>query len=110
MLTYPKNLEGSITIIGEKGTAKLGGVAVNNIEEWIFNAYAEEDKEVELSNYTPDNVYGYGHTGYYADVICVLLNDLEPKTSGKEGRKSLELICAIYESANTHKEIILSEV
>ena len=36
MLTYPKNLEGSITILGEKGTVRIGGVAVNEIQHWEF--------------------------------------------------------------------------
>jgi UDP-N-acetyl-2-amino-2-deoxyglucuronate dehydrogenase len=65
MLTYPKNFEGSITIIGEKGTVKVGGVAVNKIEKWEFDEYDDDDRIAMDSNYVPPNVYGFGHNPYY---------------------------------------------
>lgn len=107
MLTYPKNLEGSITIIGENGTVRIGGVAVNKIEHWEFKDYDDDDKLVELSAYNPPNVYGFGHTGYYRNAIDVLKNRAEPDIDGREGRKSLELILAIYKSAREGKSIPL---
>lgn len=99
MLVYPKNLEGSITIIGEKGTVKVGGVAVNKFEKWDFAEYDDDDKLVAESNYEPPNVYGFGHTAYYRNVLDVLQGKCEPNTDGRSGRKSLELILAIYKSA-----------
>ena len=99
MLVYPKNLEGSVTIIGEKGTVKLGGVAVNKFEKWEFAEYDDDDKLVVESNYEPPNVYGFGHTAYYRNVLDVLQGKCEPDTDGRSGRKSLELVLAIYESA-----------
>ncbi len=99
MLVYPKNLEGSITIIGEKGTVKVGGVAVNKFEKWEFAEYDDDDKLVTESNYEPPNVYGFGHTAYYRNVLDVLQGKCEPNTDGRSGRKSLELILAIYKSA-----------
>ncbi|PKM52338.1 MAG: oxidoreductase [Firmicutes bacterium HGW-Firmicutes-7] len=99
MLTYPKNYEGSITIIGEKGTAKVGGVAINNIEKWEFEDVDEDDKLVASSNYEPPNVYGFGHTGYYENILEVLKGNAEPSTDGREGKKSLELIIGIYKSS-----------
>lgn len=107
MLTYPKNLEGSITILGEKGTVKLAGIAVNKIDHWEFEDYDDDDKLVETTAYTPTNVYGFGHTGYYTNVINVLLGKEEPNTDGRDGRKSLELIQAIYMSARDGKKITL---
>lgn len=107
MLTYPKNFEGSITILGEKGTVKVGGVAVNKIEKWEFEEYDDDDKQIEQSNYNPPNVYGFGHLAYYHNVLNVLKGQQEPNTDGRSGRKSLELILAIYKSSQTGKKIAL---
>jgi len=107
MLTFPKNFEGSITILGEKGTVKIGGVAVNKMEKWEFEDYDDDDKQIEQSNYTPPNVYGFGHLAYYHNVLDVLKGKQEPNTDGRSGRKSLELILAIYKSSQTGKKIAL---
>ncbi|HUQ99010.1 MAG TPA: Gfo/Idh/MocA family oxidoreductase [Gemmatimonadaceae bacterium] len=107
MLTYPKNLEGSLTILGEKGTAKIGGTAVNKVEHWIFADKDPDDDRIELATTNPPNVYGYGHEGYYRNVLAVLRGEATPDTDGRAGRKSLELILGIYESAKTGKEVPL---
>jgi UDP-N-acetyl-2-amino-2-deoxyglucuronate dehydrogenase len=107
MLTYPKNYEGSITILGEKGTVKIGGIAVNMIEKWEFEDYDDDDKIVIESNYNPPNIYGFGHLGYYQNVVKVLEGTQEPDTDGRGGRKSLELNLAIYKSSQTGKRIAL---
>ena len=107
MLTFPRNLEGSITILGETGTVKVGGTAVNRIETWQFADYDDDDKAVETSNYTPPSVYGHGHVGYYRNVLAVLRGEAQPDTDGRAGRKSLELILGIYESAKTGREVPL---
>jgi len=107
MLTYPKNFEGSVTILGEKGSAKVGGVAINRIEKWDFEDYDDDDKLIEDSNYTPPNVYGLGHLPYYKNVVAALKGEREPDTDGRGGRKSLELILAIYQSARTGKRVSL---
>lgn len=99
MLTYPKNLEGSITVLGEKGTVKIGGVAVNEIQQWQFANEAPQDSEVANSSYATTSVYGFGHPLYYANVIGTLRGQCQPETDGREGLKSLELLCAIYRSA-----------
>ena len=72
MLTYPKNMEGSITIIGEKGTVRLGGVAVNAIEHWEFEDKKDYDSQIEDVNYETTSVYGFGHPLYYKNIIDVL--------------------------------------
>ncbi|HAN41231.1 MAG TPA: Gfo/Idh/MocA family oxidoreductase [Candidatus Cloacimonetes bacterium] len=107
MLTYPKNFEGSITIIGEKGTVKVGGVAVNKIEHWEFEEYDDDDRIVMDTNYQPPNIYGFGHNPYYRNVIDVLLGRDTPSTDGRDGRKSVEIIQAIYLSAKTGQRISL---
>jgi UDP-N-acetyl-2-amino-2-deoxyglucuronate dehydrogenase len=101
MLTYPKNLEGSLTILGEKGSVKVGGTAVNKIEQWLFADYDDDDKLIDAVSTNPPTVYGFGHEGYYRNVVAVLNAQGTPDTDGREGRKSLELILAIYESART---------
>jgi UDP-N-acetyl-2-amino-2-deoxyglucuronate dehydrogenase len=105
VLTYPRNLEGSITLLGEKGSVKIGGTAVNRVEHWAFADYDDDDKLVEAANTTPPNVYGFGHEGYYRNVLAVLRGEAKAETDGRAGRKSLELILGIYESAKTGREV-----
>jgi UDP-N-acetyl-2-amino-2-deoxyglucuronate dehydrogenase len=107
MLTYPKNLEGSITILGEKGTVKVGGTAVNRVEHWTFADYDDDDKLVESASTNPPTVYGFGHEGYYRNVLAVLRGQAKAETDGRAGRKSLELILGIYESAKTGRDVPL---
>ena len=107
MLTYPKNLEGSITIIGEKGTVKLGGVAVNKIEHWDFAESQPEDNEIINASYATTSVYGFGHPLYYENVIQTLRGVATPHTDGREGLRSLELLIAIYMSARDGKKVSL---
>ena len=107
VLTYPRNWEGSIAIIGEKGTAKIGGTAVNRIEHWSFAEYDDDDKLVDAAQTNPPSVYGFGHEAYYRNVLSVLRGDAEPETDGRAGRKSLELILGIYESAKTGRDVPL---
>jgi UDP-N-acetyl-2-amino-2-deoxyglucuronate dehydrogenase len=105
VLTYPRNLEGSVTLLGEKGSVKIGGTAVNRVEHWAFADYDDDDKLVEAANTNPPNVYGFGHEGYYRNVLAVLRGQAKPDTDGRAGRKSLELILGIYESAKTGREV-----
>ena len=107
MLTYPKNLEGSITILGEKGTVRIGGVAVNDIQHWEFDEPKDYDDEVKEANYQTTSVYGFGHPLYYSNVVEVLRGNIEPETDGREGLKSLEILIAAYLSARDGKTISL---
>ena len=109
MLTYPRNLEGSITVIGEKGTVKVGGTALNRIEHWEFAEYDDDDREAEALRVAPNplSVYGSGHRPYYDNVVRVLLGEASAGTDGREGRKSLELLLGIYEAARTGREVAL---
>lgn len=107
MLTYPRNMEGSITLLGEKGTAKIGGTAVNKVEHWEFAEPVADDERIRAMESNPPSVYGYGHEGYYRNVLAVLRGDAKPETDGRAGRKSLELILGIYESAKTGRDVPL---
>ena len=105
VLTYPRNLEGSITILGERGTVKIGGTAVNKVEHWQFADYDDDDKAIEAASTNPPNVYGFGHEAYYRNVLKALRGEARAETDGRAGRKSLELILGIYESAKTGREV-----
>jgi UDP-N-acetyl-2-amino-2-deoxyglucuronate dehydrogenase len=107
MLTYPKNLEGSITVLGERGSVRIGGVAVNKIEHWEFDAPHDMDRELDDASYQTSSVYGFGHPLYYDNVISTLRGEAEPETDGREGLKSLELLIAMYMSARDGKRINL---
>jgi UDP-N-acetyl-2-amino-2-deoxyglucuronate dehydrogenase len=107
MLTYPKNMEGSITILGEKGTVRIGGVAVNEIQTWEFAEPRPEDAEIAKASYQTTSVYGFGHPLYYDNVIKTLRGEAEPETDGREGLKTLELLIAMYLSARDGKRIAL---
>lgn len=106
MLTYPRNLEGSIAILGETGTVKIGGTAMNRIETWDFAEYDDDDREIEALKLAPNpqSIYGAGHRPYYENVASALRGDAAPGTDGRDGRRSLELILGIYESAKTGQE------
>jgi UDP-N-acetyl-2-amino-2-deoxyglucuronate dehydrogenase len=99
MLTYPNNFEGSITILGERGTVRIGGVAVNKIEQWKFADEKAEDEKVNDASYNTSSVYGFGHSLYYKNIIDVMRGDTEPETDGRSGLKTLELLEALYLSA-----------
>ncbi len=107
MLTYPKNLEGSITIIGEKGTVRVGGVAVNDIQHWEFMDPDPDDELVKDASYATTSVYGYGHPRYYDNVIKVLRGEAAPDTDGREGLRSLEVLIAMYRSARDARRVAL---
>lgn len=107
MLTYPKNLEGSITILGEKGTVRVGGVAVNEIQEWAFADALPEDDAVQNASYETTSVYGHGHPLYYDNVIRTLRGTAQAETDGREGLKSLELLIALYRSARDGSRVAL---
>jgi len=107
MLTYPKNLEGSITILGERGTVRIGGVAVNDIQHWKFDKSKDYDGQIHEASYQTTSVYGFGHPLYYKNVIDVLRGKCMPETDGREGLKSLEVLIAAYLSARDGKTISL---
>jgi len=107
MLAYPKNFEGSITILGEKGTARIGGVAVNEIQHWEFEETLPEDDSIESASYETTSVYGHGHAPYYEKVVESLRGLSDFGVDGREGLKSLEVLIAMYRSSRDGKKISL---
>jgi UDP-N-acetyl-2-amino-2-deoxyglucuronate dehydrogenase len=104
----PTDLEGSLSLLGAGGTVEIGGFAVNEMKVWRFVEPIESDGEV-MSKYSvnPPNVYGFGHQAYYEHVVDCIQNDRRHLVDGLEGRRSLELINAIYESVETGQEVRL---
>jgi len=106
--TRPKDLEGSLSILGEKGSVEIGGFAVNEMKVWNFVEHQPEDDNVlNEKKEQPPNVYGFGHNKYLENVCDSIRLEKKALVDGLEGRKSLELIHAIYESIETGKEIVL---
>lgn len=106
--TRPKDLEGSISVLGEKGSVEIAGFAVNEMRVWNFTEPQPGDEAVmQRYSVNPPNVYGFGHQAYYEHVVDCTLNNRKHLVDGLEGRKSLELISAIYESIETGREVPL---
>lgn len=104
----PKDLEGSLSILGETGTVEIGGFAVNQMKVWNFTEQQDDDAQVmDKYSVNPPNVYGFGHQAYYEHVVDSIRNNKKHLVDGLQGRKSLELINAIYESIETRKEVFL---
>ncbi|WVN42110.1 Gfo/Idh/MocA family oxidoreductase [beta proteobacterium MWH-UniP1] len=104
----PKDLEGSISVLGEGGTVEIGGFAVNKMKTWSFVEPRLGDEDVmEKYSVNPPNVYGFGHQAYYEHVVDCIRNNGPHLVDGLIGRKSLELINAIYESIETGGEVFL---
>ncbi len=105
----PKDTEGSLSILGEKGLVEIAGFAVNSMRTWNFSQALPEDADV-IANFSedPPDVYGFGHIAYLNHVVDVIRDGKTSMVDGFEGKKSLELICAIYESIRTGSEVRFS--
>lgn len=105
---YPKNLEESLYLFGEKGTAKAAGVSDNIIEEWLFDDDLDDPEYVKKQfSENPPNIYGFGHTPLYADVIEAIRTGREPLVNAEAGKRALELVLAIYKSSLEHRPVKL---
>ncbi len=105
---YPRNLEETLYLFGETGTAKAAGTSVNIIEEWRFADGLDDPEEVkDRFRENPPNVYGFGHTPLYADVINAVKNGRAPLVDAEAGKRALELVLAIYQSAAEHRPVKL---
>jgi UDP-N-acetyl-2-amino-2-deoxyglucuronate dehydrogenase len=106
--TRPVDLEGSLSIMGERGTVVIGGFAVNELVTWKFeDKLPEDDSVIEESRTVPENVYGFGHQAFIENVIRTIRGQGAALVDGLEGRKSIEVINAIYESVHTAREVTL---
>jgi UDP-N-acetyl-2-amino-2-deoxyglucuronate dehydrogenase len=107
MLTYPKNLEGSITVLGETGTVRIGGIAVNEIQNWDFLESVDESEDISLASYETTSVYGHGHVTYYENLIKALREEGVDVSDGNDGLECLELLIALYRSAQQGTRVSL---
>ena len=106
--TRPKDLEGSLSVLGEGGTVEIGGFAVNEIRHWNFvNKISDDAEVIERFSVNPPNVYGFGHQAYYEHVVDCLTRNCPALVDGREGRNSLELVAALYESMASGEEVTL---
>jgi UDP-N-acetyl-2-amino-2-deoxyglucuronate dehydrogenase len=103
----PKDLEGSISILGEKGSVEIGGFFMNELKTWNFSEPDEMDNDIWEQFATVPKEPAWNHTEFFRDVIHSLQNGTRGLIDGLEGRKSIELINAIYESAESHNEVFL---
>lgn len=104
---YPKNLEETLYLFGERGTVKIGGISTNSIDVWNFSDEGGEDQKNKGLKEAMSNVYGNGHTSLYADMIDSIKNDRKPYVDAVAGRNAVEMILAIYQSAATGQPVKL---
>ena len=105
---YPQNLEESLYLFGEKGTVKVGGQSVNKIDVWRFSDSLDNSENIiKEFGENPPNIYGFGHTSLYADMISAIKDNREPYVNGEAGRRALELVLAIYKSSKEKRAIKL---
>lgn len=106
--TRPVDLEGSLSILGERGAVVIAGFAVNELVTWKFEDHqAEDDTVIEASRTMPENVYGFGHQAFIENVVQTIRGRGAALVDGLQGRKSIEVINAIYESVHTGREVTL---
>jgi predicted dehydrogenase len=104
----PDDLEGSVSIFGANGNVEISGIALNKIRHWNFkDAGSLNTEDLSKLNENPPDVYGFGHIPYYNDIIDAIINNKKSMIDGYEGKKSMELISAIYQSIKTGKEVFL---
>ena len=77
-LTYNRDLEGSITIIGTEGNARIAGKALNAINLWDFSDSHPDDSNIQSFSYETSSVYGPGHEAYYRSLVSNLSNNDSP--------------------------------
>lgn len=104
---YPKNLEETLYLFGEKGTVKIGGTSTNNIDVWDFADETDEDSENKGLKEQTSNVYGNGHTSLFADMADAIANHRQPYVDAHAGRAALETVLAIYKSQKTGEPVKL---
>ncbi len=107
LLTYPKNLEASVTLLGEKGSVKIGGTSANQILHWEFDHSDEQDEKVKELRSAPELSPHYGHQLYYENVAETLSGQASAETDGRDGLRSLEILTAAYLSARDNQHVSL---
>jgi len=104
--TRPKDIEGSISVLGSKGMVEVGGFAANKIVKW------EIDENIDINKFSqnPKDIYGFGHIEFYKNVIESIKYNKKGICEMEEGVKSIKVMNAIYESIETNKEIVVNKL
>lgn len=106
---FPRNIEGSVSIFGENGSVKVGGIQMNEMQLWEFKDFKTEDGLYSQHSNTPPNIYGFGHIKFMEDVLKAFHGEKTPFLDGIDGKTSLEVILAMYESVSTGKEVNMAD-
>lgn len=107
-ITWPENLEGSVALFGERGSVKVGGTALNRKILWKVEGQLEHERELLMRDTVdPPTVYGYSHREQIIEMATAIREGRQPSTHGREARRSLALVCAIYESVRTRREVLM---
>ena len=107
VLTYPDNLEGSLTVLGEKGTVRVGGIAMNEIQHWEFSDPIPQDAQIKNASYQTESVYGFGHVKFYASIVRAFRGEETFLVTGDDGLASLKILDAITRSSDTGRPVNL---
>ena len=107
----PKDTEGSLSVLGERGLVEVGGFALNEMKTWNFSDGGSHTNlaagDLKNLNENPPNVYGFSHARYLAHAVNCIQSGAPALVDGLEGRRSLEVVTAIYESIETQREVHL---
>ena len=105
---YPEDFEETLAIFGTSGTARVAGTSLNLIQHWQVQG-SPDTVESLLAAYGehPENIYGFGHTPLYADMIDAIQEDRAPYIDAQAGRNAIELVLAVYLSAAEHRPVTL---
>ena len=105
---YPANLEETLCLFGTEGTVKIGGEALNRIEHWNMKGSTENAESLQKQfSEQPSNIYGFGHTPLYKDMIRAICDNRKPYVDAVDGRNAIELVLAIYESSAQGRPVTL---
>lgn len=98
-ITYPENLEGSISLFGERGSVKVGGTALNRKIFWKIDGELEHERELlTREQIDPQSVYGDSHKAVIAEMISAIREDRQPATNGTAAKRSLAIVLGMYDS------------
>lgn len=103
----PKDLDGSISVLGENGAVEIGGFFMNELKTWNFSNGDKMDEDIwEKYAKVPDEP-AWNHSEFFKDVIRSITHNKSGLIDGWAGRRSVELVNAIYESAESGEEVLL---
>jgi len=108
-LRHPDAEESVLEINGERGCARLGGIAGHMVETWRFDGAPLDEENAMRRQYArePASVYGSGHGMLYADVIAAIETGRKPLVGIDEGAMALSIVLGAYESSATDKTVWL---